>query len=134
VEPSKIVARYVDGRIVKGYTQNFFPNKPAFHIQSYEGASAKEVAEIRVEELKAVFFVKDFRGDHNHKATGLPPEGKRPQGRLMEVTWKDGEIIVGTTTGYDPHRTGFFLFPVDPQSNNDKVFIVSASVGKVRNL
>ncbi|MHB8833800.1 MAG: DUF6982 domain-containing protein [Desulfobacteria bacterium] len=51
---------------------------------------------------------------------------------MMEVTCKDGEVIVGTTTGYDPKRTGFFLFPIDPSANNSRVFVVTSAVGTAR--
>ena len=50
----------------------------------------------------------------------------------MEVTCKDGEVMVGTTTGYDPKRPGFFLFPVDPSSNNMRVFLVTSAVRNAR--
>ncbi len=134
MDPSKIVVRFTNGKIVKGYTQNFFPNKPVFHVMPHDAADAGDPMEIRIKDLKALFFVKDFQGDRNYKEKKQAPEGKKPPGRLIEVRWKDGEVIVGTTTGYDPQRAGFFLFPVDPQWNNDKVYIVSASVDKVRNL
>jgi hypothetical protein len=50
----------------------------------------------------------------------------------MEVTCKDGEVIVGTTTGYDPKRPGFFLFPIDPLANNARVFMVNSAVRTAR--
>jgi hypothetical protein len=27
IEPVKVIARYVNGKIIKGYTHDFFPNK-----------------------------------------------------------------------------------------------------------
>ena len=132
MEPSKIVARYRDGRTLKGTTQNFFPNKPLFHVNRKGAGGAAEVVEVRIEDLKAVFFVRDFTGNPKHNERKHPVPGDRPQGRLMEVTCKDGEVIVGATTGYDPKRPGFFLFPLDPSANNQKVYVVSASVAKAR--
>jgi hypothetical protein len=52
----------------------------------------------------------------------------------VEVTFADGEILVGSTMGYDPNRQGFFLFPVDPKSNNMRVYAVCSAVKQVRNL
>lgn len=49
----------------------------------------------------------------------------------MEVTFTDGEVLVGTTTGYDAQRPGLFLSPVDGQSNNARIFIVQAVVKQV---
>ncbi|MGH7267802.1 MAG: DUF6982 domain-containing protein [Candidatus Rokuibacteriota bacterium] len=44
------------------------------------------------------------------------------------------DALVGYTLGYDPARAGFFLFPADPQSNNLRVFAVTAAVRRVRYL
>jgi hypothetical protein len=130
LDPSKVVARYRDGRTVKGTTQNFFPNKPVFHVKRDGGTG--DVIEVNLEDLKAVFFVKDFLGNTKHVERKKLAIGDRPQGRLMEVTCKDGEVIVGTTTGYDPKRPGFFLFPIDPSANNTRVFMVTSAVRTAR--
>ncbi len=131
MEPSKIVVRRANGSTLKGFTQNFFPNKPSFHITPL-GEEGKPPAEVQVSDLKAIFFVRDFTGDKTFQEKKQLPEGEKPQGRLIEVTCKDGEVIVGTTTGYDPKRPGFFLFPVDRKSNNLKAYIVSAAVSRAR--
>jgi len=132
MDPSKIVVRYRDRRTLKGITQNFFPNKPVFHVNRLGGSGPGDLVEVRLDELKAVFFVRDFTGNAKHVERKILAPGERPQGRLMEVTCKDGEVIVGTTTGYDPKRSGFFLFPVDPSSNNMRVFLVTSAVRSTR--
>jgi len=132
MEPSKIVVRYRDGRALKGTTQNFFPNKPNFHINRLGTNGPGDVIEVRLDELKAVFFVRDFTGNAKHVEKKRLSPGERTQGRLMEVTCKDGEVIVGTTTGYDPKRPGFFLFPIDPSANNLRVFVVTSAVQTAR--
>ncbi len=134
MEKVKIVARYLDGRMVKGFTQDFFPNKPSFHIFEHEGNLSTGGVQVFLRDLKAVFFVRDFRGkaDYDERKHFTPEE--RPSGRLVEVTFNDGEIVVGSTLGYDPKRTGFFLFPPDPKSNNARVFALSQAVRKVRYL
>jgi hypothetical protein len=132
MEPSKIVARYRDGRTLKGTSQNFFPNKPVFHVKRLGGTGPGDVVEVKVEDLKAVFFVKDFQGNAKHVERKKLAPGDPPQGRLMEVTCKDGEVIVGTTTGYDPKRPGFFLFPIDPLANNVRAYVVTSAVRAAR--
>lgn len=132
MEPSKIVVRYTDGTTLKGFTQNFFPNKPTFHLTPCESNEVKGIVEVRLDRLKAIFFVRDFVGDKTFQEKKRIAEGEKPQGRLIEVTCRDGEMILGTTTGYDPKRPGFFLFPVDRNSNNVKAYIVSAAVAKAR--
>jgi len=132
MEPSKIVARFRSGKILKGYSQNFFPNKPVFHVTLLGKTGPGALAEVNIEDLKAVFFVKDFLGNKKHVERKKLTTGDRPQGRLMEVTCKDGEVIVGTTTGYDPKRPGFFLFPIDLSSNNARVYVVASAVRSTR--
>ncbi len=132
MDPSKIIARYRDGRTLKGTSQNFFPNKPVFHVTRQGGTGPGDVVEVNIEQLKAVFFVKDFLGNAKHVERKKLAPGDRPQGRLMEVTCKDGEVIVGTTTGYDPKRPGFFLFPIDPMANNVRAYVVASFVRSAR--
>ena len=132
MDPSKIVARYRDGRTLKGTTQNFFPNKPVFHVIRQGGTGPGDVIEVNLDDLKAIFFVRDFTGNAKHVERKKLSPGDRPQGRMMEVTCKDGEVIVGTTTGYDPKRPGFFLFPIDASANNARVYVVASAVRTAR--
>ena len=134
MEPSKVVVRFRDGKVVKGYTQNFFPNKPTFLLRPYNARNPNELVEISIDALKAVFFVRDFLGNIKYKERKRVTEGDNPQGRFIEVTCKDNEVIVGSTSGYDPKRPGFFVFFFDPMANNIKAYIVSAAVSKVRYL
>jgi len=132
MDPSKIVARYRDGRTLKGTTQNFFPNKPVFHVKRLGETNPGDLIEVTLEDLKAIFFVRDFTGNAKHVERKKLAPGDRPQGRMMEVTCKDGEVIVGSTTGYDPKRPGFFLFPIDPTANNARVYVVASAVRTAR--
>ena len=132
MEKVKIVARYLDGKMIKGFTQDFSPNKPAFHIFPLDAPN--ESVEILLKELKAVFFVRDFAGrpEYDERKHFTPEE--RPSGRIVEVTFVDGEVMVGSTVAYDPKRPGFFIFPADPQGNNARVFALSKAVRTVRYL
>jgi hypothetical protein len=131
MESIKVVVRYADGRVVKGMTQDFFPNKDRFHLRSDTTAS-EEPAEVLIRDLKAVFFVKDFDGKPGYNERKEYNNGDKAQGRKVEILFVDGEKLVGSTLGYDPNRLGFFLFPVDPESNNMRVFAVTVAVKSVR--
>lgn len=133
-EPIKIVVRYADGKVLKGFTHSFFLNKPNFLVFPTSDQLANKATEVHVKDLKALFFVRDFEGNPTYNEDKRFSEDKRPIGRKVEVIFKDGEVLVGTTVGYDPFRPGFFLYPVDPQSNNLRVFAVSSAVRKVRYL
>lgn len=125
----KIVARFTDGRVVKGRTQDFSPLKDTFHIHQdmEEGGGAVLVERAA---LKALFFVKTFEGDSEH-IEKLGFEGARGQGRKMLVTFTDGESLTGFTMGYSKDRPGFFLFPTDPESNNERIFVILKSVAAI---
>ena len=130
-QPVKVVVRYADGRVIKGFSQDFFPHKDRFHLRPADKPTGQAI-EVLLKELKAVFFVRDFAGDSQYNERKKYVEGEQPSGRKVEVTFADGEILVGSTLGYDPSRPGFFLFPADSKSNNIRVFAVTSAVKKVR--
>lgn len=129
--PNKIVARYQDGRILKGYTGDFLPSKPTFHLALFDAPPNAKPVEITIAELKAVFFVKDLAGNPQRQDVLEFLPGKPVVGRKIQVQFKDGEKLVGTTQGYDPNRPGFFLIPVDTASNNERCFVVTAATKHV---
>jgi hypothetical protein len=131
MEHINVVARYIDGRIFKGHTRNFSPTRPEFHLYPLGGDTTSEGVKILVKELKALFFVKDFTGNPEYQEPFEVHGNKHPHGHVVEVEFRDGEVLLGTTTGHDLKRPGFFLFPVDPKSNNVKVFVISAAVRTV---
>lgn len=131
VEPVKVVVRYSNGRVIKGVTKNFLPNKNRFHL-SLADKPSREAVEVFVNDLKAVFIVRDFIGDLSYEERKKRPEMEKPSGRKVEVTFVDGEVLVGSTLGYDLKRQGFFVFPADPRSNNIRVYAVSSAVREMR--
>jgi hypothetical protein len=94
---NRIVLHYGDGRLVKGSTGDFFPDKQWFHCT--ENGSAKPTR-VDVSKLKGIFFVKDYDGNaayreqYNGERTGL--------GKKVKVTFKDGEAILEVHTGLFP--------------------------------
>lgn len=129
---NKIVIRYSDGRLQKGITTDFFPNKDSFHVIPAGAVPDNKPVDVRVAELKAVFFVREFGGspDYNDKKEFEP--GKTVVGRKIKVLFNDGELLVGTTNGYQPDRPGFFVVPADPQSNVERCFVVTKSTREVK--
>jgi hypothetical protein len=131
MEPTKIVVRYADGRIIKGYTHDFSPEKPNFHITLVDPTFSNGPIEVQVKDLKGIYFVRDFLGNRAYKEQKTFPNGAKITGRKVEVTFKDKEVMIGSVWGYDPKRPGFFLFPSDPHSNNLNIFVLSRAVSKV---
>jgi len=127
---NKVVARYIDGRLVKGMTADFFPNKDRFHVY-LATAPGDEPVEIVTTDLKALFFVKDFDGDPDHVERNEFDPARPPAGRALRVVFRDGEVLVGVTTGYQPGRPGFFITPADEESNVERAYIVASSTTEV---
>jgi hypothetical protein len=124
-----VVAHYQDGTVLKGLTNDFFPAKDLFHLTPDDDAAGGGPVEVMIPSLKAVFFVRDLKGspDHQESKTFDQPMA----GRKIRVLFKDGEELVGTTNGYQPGRPGFFLFPADGASNNERCFVVSAATKEI---
>ena len=132
IDPIKVVVRYSDGRILKGYTQNFAPDKAFFHLLPVDAEFPDQNKNISFKGLKAVFFVRDFTGNQSYIEKKIFPQGMNIIGRKIEVTFKDGEVLVGSTMGYDPGRSGFFVYPSDQNWNLLRAFVVSEAIESVR--
>jgi hypothetical protein len=52
-------------------------------------------------------------------------------GRKIKVIFNDGEVLVGTTQGYQTGRPGFFIIPADPDSNIERCFVVATAAREI---
>jgi hypothetical protein len=135
-DTDKTVLRFNDGRILRGYVRDF---SPSADIVTFHEAETDKVLTVDIRQLKAVFFVKSFVGDSHYKekkAYGI----SKLKGHKIFIKFKDKEDMVGFLEGDLPWEKGFFLskhedsvkgffiLPVDKDSNNIKVFVVSSSV------
>jgi hypothetical protein len=126
---SAVVVRFMDGRILKGTTNDFAPLKPIFHLTDRDNPTARAVA-IPINELKGVFFVRTYDGNPKH-IENRDIDRAKGQGRKILVTFSDGEVLGGFTTGYSKDKQGFFVIPVDPRANNSRVFVVMVAVKSI---
>lgn len=128
---NRVVAHFTDGRLLKGTTQDFFPNRPRFHVQPSDGGPG---IEIRCRDLKALFFVKEFAGNSARRDLRgfLSSPGETAQGKKVAVRFKDGELLCGYSLSYMPDREGFFMFPSDSGSNNLRIYVVVAATVEVK--
>jgi hypothetical protein len=128
----KVVVRFQDGRLLKGSTADFIPNKDLFHLSPADAPPGAKPVEVRFVELKALFFVRDFAGKPRPQKDPIEPQPSLPgAGRGIRVMFRDGEILVGTTHGYQPGRLGFFVVPADAESNNERCFVISSATHEV---
>ena len=124
-----VVARHLDGRLVKGRTEDFRPERDTFHVEKEDGSS---ITRVRVGELKALFFVKSLDGDRNHT------DHKRFQTQEIEFvgtkTWiefVDGEKLAGWAGPMEQDDVGFYILPTDRNSNLEKAFVVNSSLKQI---
>ena len=128
----KIVVRYMDGRVAKGYTEHFNPESPSFRLyMDPAGASSVELA---MDKLKAVFLVKSLEGNPDYSERKVFHRSESPRGRKVEVKFLDGEVMQGIAIRCDAQRSGFFLIPPDPESNNISIYAVSKAVINLHDL
>ncbi len=128
---NKIVIQRQDGSVMKGITRDFMPNKDIFHLVPTDAPPDFKPIAVVVKELKAVFFVKDFTGNRHYNEKKDFDMLKAALGRKIKVVFQDGEILIGTTQGYQPGRLGFFVIPADPKSNNDRCYVISSATREV---
>jgi hypothetical protein len=127
---NKLVVRYLDGKVLKGFSQDFHPTRTQFHLTPSIAGGRDRMSLVPMRRLKAIFFVRDFDGDPDYVESRSFAD--RSPGRRIEVTFVDGELMVGTTLGYRPDGTGFFVRPADADGNNLRVFVAPGAVKRVR--
>lgn len=128
---NKVVARFIDGRTLKGTTSDFVPTKDHFHVAQAEAAPGTRAVDVQMKDLKAVFFVKDLTGNPAHEESNLFDEHHKTLGRRVRVTFADGEVLVGTTQAYQPGRPGLFMVPADAASNIDRCYVIGSSTREI---
>ncbi|HEY7478901.1 MAG TPA: hypothetical protein VH680_00160 [Gemmatimonadales bacterium] len=123
---NEVVARYLDGRIVKGISLDVDPSRPVCHIRPL----GQPTLEVKLSDLKALFFVKDLVGNSGRTdLLKLEPDDGRARGSYpIELEFADGERLVGLTVRYPPVRPFFFVLPADARSNNVRVLVNRAAV------
>jgi hypothetical protein len=127
---NKAVVAFLDGRRLKGYIYNFSAQKDRFRLFFEQDTAQREGADVEMKDLKAIFFARDFVGNSEYKESQeLAVQNK---GRKAEVTFRDGEKLVGTADAYNPQKVGFFLVPGDPRSNNLRVFVITKNATQIR--
>jgi uncharacterized protein DUF6982 len=126
---NEVVAHYLDGRVVKGISLDVDPGRPVCHIR----AAGQGPLEVKLTELKALFFVKDLVGNSGRSdLLKLEPDDGRARGAYpIELEFADGERLVGLTVRYPPVRPFFFVLPADSRSNNLRVLVNRAAVKRM---
>jgi hypothetical protein len=130
----KAVVKYKNGDIIKGWVEDFRPDRELFLLFPLFEYSKKERIEIKYSSLKAVFFVKDFTGNKDYKKVRTFNVDLKitPSQRKLIINFSDGEKLYGTSHTYGRYKVGFFVYPIDPEDNSERIFVVHSAVDNVR--
>ena len=131
---NKVVAHYNDGRLLKGFTHDFTPARDSFHVTSQLEDDFGTTYEVKLVDLKAVLFVKTWKGNlvYKEKKRFEETDTSHLRGLKIKVVFKDGETIRGVSLGYGKAKKGFFVIPLDTRSNNERVYVIAAAVSEVK--
>jgi hypothetical protein len=133
-ERNRVVVHFKDGKLLKGYTHDFTTVREIFHLTLEQENEEENIREIRTSDLKAIFFVKSLGGDkdYNEKKRFNEVNDPRLRGLKIKVEFSDGEIISGISLGYNRNRKGFFIIPIDQQSNNERIYVLADALRDVK--
>lgn len=121
-----IVARYIDGTVLKGVSLDVDPKKPVCHLKTDSGGTV----EVALADVKALFFVKSAVGHPEyHEQKEVTPGDIRLHGaRRVRAVFADNEEIVGLMNRFPPATPYFFMLPIDPASNNIRMLVNRAAL------
>lgn len=125
----KVVVHLKDGNLIRGSVARFPPRGSVFHLTVFPGSTLRQ---IDLGDVKAVFFVKEFRGRPGYRESKSFPgaAGAGLSGRVR-VECEDGEVLVGYCPVYQAGQAGLFLFPPDRRSNNERVYLLASAIRKL---
>ncbi|MDP2798539.1 MAG: ATPase, T2SS/T4P/T4SS family, partial [Deltaproteobacteria bacterium] len=131
ITSNKVVVRFLDGRMIKGWCLSFNQQKPSIKVESIDRSTTYD---IKWDDLKAVFFVREFEGlagaaDDSIQLQASPVSAV---GRHVQVEFVDGEVIQGYAEALKTGLRGIFITPLDRKSNNLRIFIPKTAVKNVQ--
>lgn len=127
---NKVVVHMKDGAIHKGVTHDFDPERETFYLLAAEGGGLP--IRVGLEDMKALFYVKDYIGNRDFVAMRRFEEAHRSERKAI-AHFKDGEEIWGFLGhGADEESSGFFFYPVDKRDNNIRIFVVRSALKELR--
>ncbi len=117
----KLVVRCKDRTLLKGNSVDFDSKKLFFSMRLLSGEQVK----IHVEDLKAVFIVKDYTGneDYTYSYKDVLIWG----GIKIRITFNDSEVMIGYISYHINGDQGFFVTPADVKVNNKSVYVIKSS-------
>jgi hypothetical protein len=124
----KVVSHQKDGVLLKGYASEIQPEAPEFELVTEDQQREK----IRFESLKALFFVKDFRGNPYNQESKTFSSCSPQWGKMARVELWDHEVIIGKIVKSPGDRDWFYIYPADSRSNNVRILLQTGNIRDLR--
>jgi hypothetical protein len=126
----KVVVRRLDHGQVKGFVDSeSYLRANEVAVLDREG----RIVTIPLQEIKGVFFVKEFDGNPQRSERKIFQSRPRTAGLWVRMTFRDKEVLEGLLPGnlleQSPH--GFLMVPADLYSNNLKVFVPRTALSEI---
>ena len=121
----KVVIRTRDGKVIPGFAKRELSDP--VKIITEQG---KEQT-FDPEKLKAVFFVKDFKGDPEYDEVKFLDRQKASPMIWVQMEFFDSEVLEGKIENNNVEllsSPGFYLWSSDPDSNNKCVYVIKSSL------
>lgn len=127
---NQVVARYLDGRMVKGTSLDVAPAKPTCHVRTTD----QGMVEVVLADLKALYFVKTPEGNpaHDYAAEPTPGDPRLAGSHRVTLAFKDAEQMAGLVNRYPPIGDFFWVLPVDGKGNTIRVLVNRAAIKQIR--
>jgi hypothetical protein len=119
-----VVARYLDGRVVKGETTDFHPALDSFHVRYHSDVPPARIA---TDGLKALFFVRSLEGNPEYQDHREFPDGPGIR-RKVWLEFEDGERMAAWPVAALLGKNGFYVIPTDRDSNLEKAYVFRSSL------
>lgn len=125
----KVIVRTRDKKLFRGFSKAEFIGEK---VQVVDSKGKQQ--EFPLDELKAVFFVREFDGDSSYREVRFLTKDSLPTWLWIQVTFCDGETMEGKIRNdrslLDPH--GFFMWVADEGTNNELVYVVRSALRDLR--
>jgi hypothetical protein len=139
----KVVVKLCSGEVMKGYAiapgvgvaDPFYDlkqnSKAALTVRLLDSNASEEIPLI---DVKAVFFVRSFRGDPKRKGLRFYTNGPAVGTIWAEIRFTDNEVIEATIENSIHHLMGdgFLFHPSDGASNNELIYVNKAAIASYR--
>lgn len=126
----KVIVRTRDKQLFRGFSKSEFIDAENIRIIDAKGHERS----FSLQQLKAVFFVRDFQGNPAYRETRFFAKEDPPPWIWVKVVYQDGEVMEGRVRNSPAllDGAGFYLWLSDEGANNSMVFVVKSALQDFR--